>query len=468
MYANIINDEGIYIYDVSDADLSGKDMKSSLPVEEEYNEMMSKMKEKESFSITTTKKDGAKELRFCTPVEAEGETWWAQSILEEKDLNRDVTKLISIMTIISVIALAAIVLGVTFLLRKMLKPIDSVVLAAKSIEQGNLDINIDVKSNDEIGILLNTFASMSANLKAIIGDIGYLLEEMAIGHFNIKTKHEEKYIGEYHSILLAMRSINSNLSETLLQINQASEQVAVGAEQMSAGAQALSQGTMEQASSIEELSATIMEISNKVNENAEISKNADVLSEEATGEVEAGNEQMASMVLAMNEISDNSNEIGKIIKTIEDIAFQTNILALNAAVEAARAGEAGKGFAVVADEVRNLAQKSAEAAKNTTVLIENAVYAVERGNDIADNTANSLKLIVEKGRSVNGEIQKISSASIDQADAINQVTQEVEQISSVVQTNSATAEESSATSEELSGQADMLKELVGNFDLKRS
>lgn len=466
MYANVLDNNGTYIYDVDGLKWSGVDMKDYFYNESEYNEMMSKMKEDKAFVITTSREDGRKVVRFCTPVDAEGETWWAQSILDEKDLNKDVTKLIGFMSILSLIALVLTVLAVSILLRKMLKPIENVVSAAKDIEQGNLDIQIEVKSQDEIGILSHTFLSMANNLKAIIKDIHYGLGAMAEGNFKVRSQCEEKYIGGYNGILLAMENINKNLSDTLLQINQASDQVAGGAEQMSEGAQALSQGTMEQASSIEELSATIMEISDKVNKNAETSQHADLLANEASQEVEVGNQHMNEMIQAMGEISDNSSEIGKIIKTIEDIAFQTNILALNAAVEAARAGEAGKGFAVVADEVRNLAQKSAEAAKNTTALIENAVLAVERGNNIVDNTAKSLNVIVEKVQDVNVEIQEITSASIDQANAINQVTQGVEQISSVVQTNSATAEESAATSEELSGQAMMLKGLVEKFDLR--
>ncbi|MEG2053959.1 MAG: methyl-accepting chemotaxis protein, partial [Oscillospiraceae bacterium] len=264
----------------------------------------------------------------------------------------------------------------------------------------------------------------------------------------------------------SMVKIIVSLSDTLNNIHIASDQVSGGADQVSGGAQALSQGATEQASSIEELSATVAEISSQVKANAENAKSASGLSDEAGAEVEQGNQHMQKMIAAMGDISDTSSQIGKIIKTIDDIAFQTNILALNAAVEAARAGAAGKGFAVVADEVRNLAGKSAEAAKNTTALIESSITAVANGTKIADDTAKSLFIIVDKVREVTDKINEIATASAEQASAVVQVTQGLDQISAVVQTNSATSEESAAASEELSGQAQMLNDMVSKFKLK--
>ncbi|MEG2769394.1 MAG: methyl-accepting chemotaxis protein, partial [Oscillospiraceae bacterium] len=245
-----------------------------------------------------------------------------------------------------------------------------------------------------------------------------------------------------------------------------SEQVASGSDQVSSGAQALSQGATEQASSIEELSATIQAVSNQIKDNANNAKMASELSSMAGKEVQNGNEHMQSMIVAMEDISSTSNKIGKIIKTIDDIAFQTNILALNAAVEAARAGSAGKGFAVVANEVRNLAGKSAEAAKNTTSLIESSINAVANGTKIADETAMSLKVVVEKSNLVLQKVEEIAEASAEQANSVVQITTGVDQISAVIQTNSATAEESAAASEELSSQSQMLKDLVGKFTLR--
>ena len=236
-------------------------------------------------------------------------------------------------------------------------------------------------------------------------------------------------------------------------------------DQVSSGAQALSQGATEQASSVEELAASINEISNNINQTAQQAQDASDKSMQVGEKAGESNNRMHDMLQAMADINASSGEIGKIIKTIEDIAFQTNILALNAAVEAARAGAAGKGFAVVADEVRNLASKSAEASKNTAVLIENSLQAVENGKRIADETAQSLEVVISDIQEASSLMGSIAKAATDQAESISQITLGIDQISSVVQTNSATAEESAAASEELSGQAQILNELVRKFRL---
>ncbi|MEM1485846.1 methyl-accepting chemotaxis protein [Oscillospiraceae bacterium PP1C4] len=466
MYSNIITDKGIYAYDSESKDKIGADMKQFYKDVNEYNTIMNRFSEGKAFNYETTREDGRSVSRFFYPIRLGDTYWWSQSVLDKDDLNKDVVSLATIMSILSVVALVIIILIVIILLSRMIKPISSILDAANNIAHGNLDIQIAIKSQDEIGILANTFMNMADNLKEIIKDINYILGEMAQGRFKLKTRCEEKYVGEYNKILLAMRGINRNLSSTLSQINQASGQVAGGSDQVSSGAQALSQGATEQASSIQELSATINEISNQIKKNAEDARVANHISHEVGKEVLLGNERMKEMTSSMNEISIASNQIGKIIKTIDDIAFQTNILALNAAVEAARAGAAGKGFAVVAEEVRNLAVKSAEAAKNTTALIESSTNAVNKGTKIADETAQSLSNIMIKEEEVNEKIQSITNAFIEQASAISQVNQGVEQISAVVQTNSATAEESAAASEELNGQAEMLKNLISKFELR--
>ncbi|MEG2088308.1 MAG: methyl-accepting chemotaxis protein, partial [Angelakisella sp.] len=264
----------------------------------------------------------------------------------------------------------------------------------------------------------------------------------------------------------SIQQINSSLGSTLSQINNAAEQVASGSGQVASGAQALSQGATEQASSVEELSATITEIAGQVRQNAENTKNANEQAAIVKGEIENGDKQMRALAAAMQDINNSSGEIAKIIKTIEDIAFQTNILALNAAVEAARAGAAGKGFAVVADEVRNLASKSSEAAKNTTVLISHSIEAVGNGTRMADSTAGALDRITTGAAKISALVAQIAAASGEQAVSIAQVNEGVSQISDVVQNNSATAEESAAASEELSGQAGMMKELISKFHFK--
>ncbi len=345
-------------------------------------------------------------------------------------------------------------------------PVSELDKVAKNMSNGNLENKIDFQGEDELGSLAESFRITCNGLDSVVGDLRYLMDEMAKGNFDIKTRTEEMYIGDFAPLLTSIRAMNNHLSDTLRKINEAAEQVAGSSDQMSSAAQGLSQGATEQASSVEELAATINEISNQISETAQNAKLAREQVENAGRELTTSNESMAEMIQAMHDISQKSSEIGKIIKTIEDIAFQTNILALNAAVEAARAGEAGKGFAVVADEVRNLASKSAEAARNTTILIEGSIHAVEEGTKIADQTASALAVTVESTESAVQTVAKISQAAEEQAQSIAEVTQGVDQISSVVQTNSATAEESAAASEELAGQSQILKNLVERFRLK--
>lgn len=468
MFANILTQDGIYVYDSTSNDLPGTNMKERNSTEV-YVKIMAEFAKGEPFQMDAPYigLDGkTKEYaRYFYPIDCGQQTWWAQTSVETKDLNKDVIRLTAIMLIMSVLALLTIIIVIMVLLRRMLKPIDYVVEAAENISLGCFDIDLEVNSEDEIGKLAETFQATALNLKTIIQDVNYLLGLMANGDFQVASQYEEKYAGDYREILLAMRGIKIQLSNTLSEINQASEQVSFGSDQVASGAQALSQGAEEQASSIEELSATIAIISEHTKRNAEDAENAKMVVSKTEHQVEDCNKQLKEMVTAIKVINDKSNEINEIIKIIDAIAFQTNILALNAAIEAARAGEAGKGFAVVADEVRNLAGKSAEAAKNTAILIEETVNAVEDGTLMADKTERAMEVVVEGTSAITKLIERIVNASNEQAQGAGQVTFAVEQIASVIQNNSATAEESAATSEELSGQAETLKDLVGRFKL---
>lgn len=344
----------------------------------------------------------------------------------------------------------------------------SVRLCTERIEElaaGDLQSGIpEIHRQDEAGRLAMATQTVVESLNNMIGDIGRVLEAMADGDLGVNTDTgAEYYVGDFEKLLGYIKNINSKLGETIAQINTSADQVTSGADQVSSGAQALSQGATEQASEIEQLASRIAVITTEVEENYGSCESANKLAEETIGYMNTAISEMSRLNGAMTSINETSEHIGNIIKTIEDIAFQTNILALNAAVEASRAGEAGKGFAVVADEVRNLASKSAEAAKTTTTLIQQSLEAVHNGSRIAGSTSEALAGVEKRALGVEEVVKEIASASEKQAGMIEQIKTSIEQISSVVQTNSATAEQSAAASEELSGQASILRELIDVF-----
>ncbi|MEG0777717.1 MAG: methyl-accepting chemotaxis protein [Oscillospiraceae bacterium] len=315
----------------------------------------------------------------------------------------------------------------------------------------------------EMNKLSSAFQYTIDNTGSLITDISSLLEQMAEGDFSVVSPIPEKYVGDYQNILSALKVIKQKLSATFIQMAEVAAQVSSGSAQVSSGAQSLAQGATEQASSSQQLSASITEVARNTNQTAAEAERANALTQETGVIVQSSLDDMNHTSQAMDEISAASQSIGKVIKVIEDIAFQTNILALNAAIEAARAGVAGRGFAVVADEVRNLAQKSSEAAKNTTDLIESAVSAVAKGTELVNKTGTAFTGVADKTQNVIDVIGKISEQAQVQASAIGQISQGIEQVSAVVQVNSATSEESAAASQELSSQAAILKDLVNQF-----
>lgn len=373
---------------------------------------------------------------------------------------------INISVMIISILLSSIVALV--LARNIGKPMKACAERMKLLVEGDLDTPMPkITNKDETGMLANSTASLVEGLSTVINDIGYLLTEMANQNLDVHTQHEEVYVGSFRNILLSMRHMKVELSDAMRQVNHSASQVSAASNQLSASAQTLSQGTAEQASSVQELAARVSEISEQAKSTANGALNVRSQTHRTGEEVSLCNQKMQDLVEAMDKIQTSSNEIEKILKTIDDIAFQTNILALNAAVEAARAGSAGKGFAVVAEEVRSLASKSAQAAQNTSSLIEHSTEAVHTGTEIARNTADILSGVVSSIQAVVDSIDNIATVSNEQSDAVWQVSEGINQISIVVQSNSATAEEGASASEQLSAEANGLRQLVGQFTLAK-
>ncbi len=373
------------------------------------------------------------------------------------------SELISIVAVVVILIVSALLM--LYVMKGIVAPVQVITGASRNLAEGKLDFQIDVKDNNEIGELAGTLNTSVKNLKMYISDITKVLDGLAAG--NLASESEIEYIGDFIQIQKAIETISREQSTIMEQIHASASQVDSGANQVAMGAQSLAQGSTEQASEVDNLLHMIEQVTEQINNNA---KSASITTSEAdkVGEqIHICNSQMQEMSEAMKQISACSGEIQHIIKTIDDIAFQTNILALNAAVEAARAGSAGKGFAVVADEVRNLAAKSADAVKETTELIEKTLHMVETGSGLTEVTQKSLISVVEGAGKVTGQIKVISDASQEQETAINHIKDSICQISTVIQSNSATSEESAAASEELAGQAQILKSLIGRFQLRK-
>ena len=381
------------------------------------------------------------------------------------DMHSTIMLMQAITAVCLVLALFCLISLVVYVLKNVLAPILHITRQVQPLQEGKLDLALDHKTNDELGDLAGTLEKSMELIRGYIWDLNRIMEQMAKGNFNVKTA--TAFIGEFRSIEESIDILTSNLSSTINSICQAQTQVSGNAEHLSSGAQNLAQGATEQASAVEELYATLDTLSRSAAENVKTAATAQDNARQTGEQVTISGQQMEQMVSAMTDITNSSQEIGRIIKTIEDIAFQTNILALNAAVEAARAGSAGKGFAVVADEVRSLATRSDEAAKATKDLIDNSVQATEQGSRIVGQVSESLKKTLELVMQSNTTIGAIAEAVQGEAASIAQVTEGISQISAVVQTNSASSEESAAVSSELFEEVHKLEDETKKFRLKR-
>ena len=362
------------------------------------------------------------------------------------------------------IMVAAGVMFISITRKGIVPPLMQISEGMKALAQGDLSADVTYTSKDELGQTCDCMRASLSSLHSYIAKIDEAMQELYDGDFAMELKDE--FVGDFQNIGNSVDTLSKKMSTVMREIQCAAGQVSAGASQLSVGAQSLSEGTTEQAASVEELSATLDGISDQVKNTAKFAKNSVMLTTKVGESIHDCNAQMKELMTAIKGIATTSDDIGRIVKTIDDIAFQTNILALNAAVEAARAGDAGKGFAVVADEVRNLAQKSSEAAQSTATLIDKAVSSANKGNALASITGEAFESAAKKVSAVVDIVTKIAKAAEEQSASIEQVTMGVSQISDVVQTNSATSEESAAASEELHGQAQLLTELISRFRLR--
>ncbi len=372
------------------------------------------------------------------------------------------------------IVVVVVVLSIIYikLVRKLAKALgDAVSLCTERLQllsKGDFHTPVPkIERYDEIGELARTTEDIVTTVGTIIKDIHYVMDAMGDGNFTVRTKARECFIGDYSNILDSERKIAQKLSETVLGIQSAAEQVTAGSTQLSESAQSLAEGATDQASSVEELLATVTDVTERVVQNAEeaaaVGKNAERMGEEA----KESTQQMERMREAMERISEKSSQISGVIQSIEEIADQTDLLALNASIEAARAGESGKGFVVVANEISNLARQSGEAVENTRKLIEDSLREVESGHEIVNLTGQTLSELINGLNAIVKEIEKVSKGSGQQAEMIKQINSGIEQISAVVEENSASAQECSATSEELSAQAIQMNEMMEKFEIRR-
>ncbi len=397
-----------------------------------------------------------------------GSDWMAVAYVSQGEVLAELQQLTVAMLTMAVLAVLLLTLLVIIQVRRIIgRPVAELSQAATRIAEGDLDQTIHFHSNDELGVLADDFNRVTVRLRdyiTYINEIAATLREIAGG--NLAFTLEQEYSGEFSKIKDSLDEISLQLNGVMSRLHSASRDVAAGAAQVSSGAIGLSQGSTEQASEVEELAGHINAVSESVQKIAQGAQRANQISQEVKDGLMESSGKMQNMTEVIQKISDRSTEIHRIVKTIEDIAFQTNILALNAAVEAARAGEAGKGFAVVANEVRILAGKSSSAAKETTVLLGQTVDSMSEGAQAAKDTSESMLAVVNRADEMSRLIDGIAAYTQEQSANALEITQGIEQISSVVQNNVTTAETSAAASEELSGQAAILEEMVSKFRLK--
>ena len=456
-FFDVINKDGKFVYS-SNPDAVGKNLADYVGEENFKENIQSRFDKETIFNV----KDSHR-VRYFAPLNIDDTSWYVQSAMSLDIYNEGKNQLLVALITAEVILFILLQLVLFTALKKSLQPLGKLAEESDKLANGNFDIKVSYAQEDEIGRLVKSFNNIVKRLNYVVSDLQAKLTAFAQGDFGSEIKEDENYQGDFRPILTSLQDISTSLNGTLKNVHTSSSEVSGSADQVSSMAQRISEGTTKQASSIAELSKTMEDITEQIRHTTKQAEKAQQLGVVSGSHVETSNQKMTDMQGAMEEITEKSKEISKIIKTIDDIAFQTNILSLNAAIEAARAGEAGKGFAVVADEVGNLAKKSQEAAQNTSLLIEETIGAVQKGAKFTEETAEALQSVSESTNQVNDLIEEISKASEEESAGVSRLSEGLQEISAVVQENSATAEESAATAEELSAQANLMNDLISKF-----
>ncbi len=462
-FSSIFTQSGAFVNDTTSDDYLGKSHFDNLENTSQLQALQSQISSNAPFSMII-----GDNTNFYYPLTLMDTTWWSVSGISTAEMNLD-TATMAIILIFSSIACMIIILIVSIIVvRRLLAPLSQLNLMANNIANGNFDTRTSITANNEIGNLQDSFNAMSDTLARIVCEIESLLFAMSNGNFDLDVSGNDLYVGSLNSIRTSFEKIIVQIGNTMSGIKSSACEMSDVSVAMSTAVSTIAQGNEQQASSVEELLASMREISEFINTTAQNGANAGLMATEIANGITSNNHQMHELMLAMNEIAVKSNEISKIIKTIEDIAFQTNILALNAAVEAARAGTAGKGFAVVADEVRNLANKSSIAAKDTANLISSSMLSIEKGVALAKQAEYGLDQTVVEVQDCATLITNIADSTDKQSRTIEQIKDSVTQISDVTQSNAILSQESAITGSQLSGRASSLSNLVSAFKLPSS